>query len=803
VARANPISDPGRFSGPIILALLILLGAMVIKAGGPPAAAGAKAPAPEFSAGRAIAIVREIAQRPHPAGSPGNARVREYLIGRFGALGIHAEVLTATVARTNRRGPRAFAIVHDIVARIPGTRSTGALMLVAHYDSVPNGPGAADDGLSVAAILEAMRALRTGPALRNDLIVLLTDGEELGMLGAKAFVENYAQLADVKVVLNFEMRGNRGASQMFQTSPGNDWLISQFASAAPHPRATSLASAIYRRLPNDTDFTIFLGAGKAGLNFAGIGGLPSYHTRLDSAERVSRRTLQHQGSYVLSLARRFGDADLANPRGLDDSVYFTIGGDIVDYQRAAALPLAIAALLLAVGVFTAGMRAGRFTVEGTAAGMAIYAGAIAISIAEATGVWLLMRWLAGDRMLPMGTTYGGEYFAAAVFAALAATLWALYSWLARWVSRQNLAAGALLMLALAAVVVADALPGGSYLLTWPVLFAAIGLHFRWTDLLAGDPLGPALAAFVALVPATLLLVPNAISGDGTLIFMLLQAALVVILAGVFVPYLDMLTGNHRWVAPLTLAAIAIVLIAAGDSASNFGAAQPRPDSICYLLDADTSRATFDSFDPRPDHWTSQFFQSHVRLGSLAQLSGMVDSLAAAAKLTPGELRNSFVWRGHHLTITGDAPRVALEPPQLQVLDDSTSGDVRTVSVHITSARSAPVVWMTVPIGTRVLDGAVDGKSAGGGPGNGWEAWFWGVPASGFDLTLKLAAGGPVRLTVIDQTRGLPAFAGLAIAPRPSDVMPSPVVFFDDSTLVRKTFTIGAAPAPSRPGPAPS
>ena len=235
-----------------------------------------------------------------------SARLRE--------LGANPEVQTATVARHSPFGPDTWAVVNNIVAKIPGTQPTGAVMMVAHYDSVPSGPGAGDDAASVAAILEALRALKAGPALRNDLIVLFTDGEELGLLGAKGFVETYPTLDNIKVVLNFEMRGDYGPSMMFQTSAHNSWLVDQLAAAAPFPYATSAAPTVYKRLPNDTDLTVFLDAGMAGMNFAAAGGITRYHTALDNADLLDQRTLQHQGSYALSLARRFGSIDLNAPR---------------------------------------------------------------------------------------------------------------------------------------------------------------------------------------------------------------------------------------------------------------------------------------------------------------------------------------------------------------------------------------------------------------------------------------------------------------------------------------------------------
>ncbi len=181
-------------AGPITFALLILIAFLAIRSIEPPTALDEHAPATEFSAARAMRDVREIAKKPHPLGSAENDRVREYLLGRLRDLGANPEVQTATVARHSPFGPDTWAVVNNVVAKIPGTQSTGAVMMVAHYDSVPSGPGAGDDAASVAAILEAIRALKAAPALRNDLVVLFTDGEELGLLGAKGFVETYPAL---------------------------------------------------------------------------------------------------------------------------------------------------------------------------------------------------------------------------------------------------------------------------------------------------------------------------------------------------------------------------------------------------------------------------------------------------------------------------------------------------------------------------------------------------------------------------------------------------------------------------------
>jgi hypothetical protein len=773
-----------HLAGPIAFALLILLGLFAIRSIEPPLAADENAPATEFSSVRAMRDVREIAKKPHPLGSAENDRVREYLAGRLRELGANPEVQTTIVARHTPFGPDTWAEVNNLVAKIPGSHPTGALMIVAHYDSVPSGPGAGDDAASVAAILEAMRALKAGPALSNDLIVLFTDGEELGMLGAQGFVETYPALDKIKVVLNFEMRGDYGPSMMFQTSAHDSWLIDQLAAAAPFPHASSGAETVYKRMPNDTDLTVFLDAGMAGMNFAAAGGITRYHTALDSADLLDQLTLQHQGSYALSMARQFGSIDLNAPQ-THDTVFFVVVGELIRYPARLAIPLAILVAILVLGIIWIGIRDGRFTIGGIASGFAIYAIAIVVAVAEARGVWWLMATLAGWRMLPVHTTYGGFYFSVAADALIFGTLWVAYELIGRSFRLQNLGAGALLVWTVMMIAASFAMPGGSYIFTWPLQFAAIAMSYRPH---ANDRRF-AIPALIAIAPATVMLAPSfAARADGTILFLIFCALTTVLLFGLFIPYIDFLTAGRRWIVPGVLGVLALVMIVKGNAAGNFDASQPHPDSIFYFQDTDRARARWVSLDSRPDRFTSQFFQHHVRGGWLPKLAGLATRDTPDSDLA--NISRDFAYLNHGRTTEGDAPLINAPPPELKVLDDSTVAGTRTVKMHIASTRKAPIVWMSVPIGVTVLGCSIDGMSPGDRVTDGWSGWYWHAPAGGFELTLKLATPAPFIVTVIDQTDGLPDTPELAIKPRAADTMPTPFLFFDSTTLVRKTIAIG-------------
>jgi acetylornithine deacetylase/succinyl-diaminopimelate desuccinylase-like protein len=133
--------------------------------------------------------LRVVAAAPRPIGGPGNAAARAYLLAQLAALGLQPDVQTAA-AFGHFPGSATIPAgsVNNVVSRLPGTASTGAIVLDAHYDGPTSGPGAADCGSCVVTVLETMRALQAGPPLRNDVIAVFTDGEEVGDLGAAAFM---------------------------------------------------------------------------------------------------------------------------------------------------------------------------------------------------------------------------------------------------------------------------------------------------------------------------------------------------------------------------------------------------------------------------------------------------------------------------------------------------------------------------------------------------------------------------------------------------------------------------------------
>ncbi len=308
-----------------------LLGALLLAWIGTrtPAPAGPDAPATAFSTGRAVVDIAEISRTPHPVGSADHARVRDYVLGRMTQLGLSPTVQTGQAAETRTLGGDTYVIggqVENLVGVLPGRdRALPALALMAHYDSVPGSPGAADDATGVAAILETIRAIRAGDRPERDIIVLITDGEEAGLLGARAFFAEHPLRKRVGLMINLEARGNGGRANMFQTGPDNGAIIAGFAASASAPISNSLAVFLYENMPNDTDFSVSKEAGLSGLNFAFIGRQFDYHSATATLANLDRGSVQHIGDQTLAATRRFAGEEM--PGKAPDAVYSQTFGD--------------------------------------------------------------------------------------------------------------------------------------------------------------------------------------------------------------------------------------------------------------------------------------------------------------------------------------------------------------------------------------------------------------------------------------------------------------------------------------------
>jgi len=314
----------------------------------------------DFSSDRALNYLKEVAKEPHPIGSSANKKVKDYIVKHFQNIDIPVEIQSKPVKDISG-GEYAIEIgaenVENIIAKIQGTSGDdNAILLTAHYDSEIETPGASDDGYGVVTIMEAARALKQMPAPKNTIYFVLTDGEEQGLLGASALQERTDILDEVRVMLNFEARGNTGVPIMFETSSNDLKLVQLYKETVPYPVAYSFASEMYKKMPNDTDFTELKITKKLGYNFANMGGLEAYHAEIDRVENSDEETIRHFGDYALPLVKKFMMMDAKEFQALedskDDAIYFPLmKKTLVVYSEKFVIPLMIVLLLLTVAIF--------------------------------------------------------------------------------------------------------------------------------------------------------------------------------------------------------------------------------------------------------------------------------------------------------------------------------------------------------------------------------------------------------------------------------------------------------------------
>jgi hypothetical protein len=743
----------------------------------PPRAVPSSAPSSEFSSERALRHLQAIAQKPHPIGSREHDAVRDYIVSELKSLGLDPQVQETTAVNNMWGAPYRTGTVQNIAARLNGTGGGKAILLAGHYDSVITGPGASDAGSAVVALLEIARALREGPPLKNDVIFLFTDGEEMGLLGAIAFTQEHPWMKDVRLALNFEARGHSGPSIMFETTSNNGWLIDEFGKTVEHPIATSFAYEIYRRLPNNTDFTAFKKADLQGLNFAYINGLTHYHTRLDNLETIDQRSIQHHGSYALPLTRHFGNIDLENRR-TGNAVYFDLfGSALIRYSQVWVIPNVVIITLLFAGVVLLGLR--RKLISPGKILFAFFALLICLAAAVllTTVAWRAIEMLhPGYRHMTMGVTYNGKLYTMSFLLLTIGVMCALLIWFRKWISLESLAIGASLWWLILSWAASVLIPGASYLFVWPLLFSLTGIACGFL-IEEREYASVRLAIVLALtaIPAIVILVPAMYEISVALPLMLsgvvtFMAALTI---GLLIPQIGVLMSRARWLIPAVSIAGALILVIAAASTSGFSKERPKPNNIFYALDGETGKATWGSFDARPDEWTSQFLSTSYDRGPLPEFFPLIS--------------RDF--------IKSQAAATAIPAPEAALVEDRMNGDVRSLRLRVTSSRQAPFIAVYLDEGAGILKTSVNGKpintdGVAADDESPWGMYYYNPPREGIELALEVNSQKPVNLRVVDLSFGLPSVLTESLQPRPDYMMPLPVTF-SDATLVSKSFTFNS------------
>ena len=572
--------------------------------------------ATEFSLENALNHLKKISKEPHYAGSKEHKNVQNYIVSELQKMGFETEIQTQTAI--NKKW-FAATTVENIIAKLKGTGSKKALLLLTHYDSSPHSSlGASDAGSGVVTILEGLRAfLAKNETPKNDLIILISDAEELGLLGAQAFVDKHPWTKDIGLVLNFEARGSGGPSYMLMETNGkNSKLLSEFLAAKPNfPAANSLMYSIYKKLPNDTDLTIFReDANINGFNFAFIGDHFDYHTAQDSYERLDKETLLHQADYFTTSLNYFSNSDLTNLTSEEDFVYVNFPIiKLATYPFSWVLPMVILSTILFLILLFSGFSLNKIDIKGVLKGFIPFVVSLILCGGISYGLWEILLIIHPHyNDILHGFTYNGyQYIIAFVFL----NLWLLFTIYKRTSKEEkptNLLVAPLFFWLLLNFIISSSLRGAGFFII-PVISALLIL---------------AIAIFLNLkdsvkrVLFTILSMPTIyIFAPMVKMFPVGLGLKILFVSGLFIAFVFglMILSFHqkksfwtqKWTGFLALLFFIIATYNSGFSIDN-----KKPNSLVYIENYDTKTAYFGTYNTTLDTYTKQIFKDDFTKGGI-------------------------------------------------------------------------------------------------------------------------------------------------------------------------------------------
>ena len=619
-----------------------------------------------FSTERALVHLAEISKKPHFVGNKEHEVVRNYIVSQLEKLGLETQVQEGyTISEWGN-----LAKPKNIIARIKGTDNSKALMLLSHYDSNPHSSlGASDAGSGVVTILEGVRAfLAEGKMPKNDIIILLSDAEELGLNGADLFVNTHEWAKNIGLVLNFEARGSGGPSYMLiETNGGNANLMKEFVAANPKfPVANSLAYSIYKMLPNDTDLTVFREDGNIdGFNFAFIDDHFDYHSVLDSYARLDRNTLEHQGSYLMPLLQHFSNANLNNIKSTEDYIYFN-----VPFFKTIIYPFnwIFSMLIIAVAIFIVllfyGFKNNQLTGKEIGKGFLAF-----ISSLLTSGLVTFLGWKLINIIYPEygeilhGFTYNGHtYIWSFVLISLGICFY-IYHKVYSKINTAGLLVAPITLWLIVCALIAIKLKGASFFVI-PVFFALIAF---FVSLRQQKP-NLILMAFLC-IPVLFIMSPfiKMFPVGLGLKMLFVSAIFVVLIFGFTIPVFGFFKHKKRW--GFLLFFFGIVMLLKAHFNSDFKPNTPKPNSLVYILNTDDNKAIWATYDTVLDSWTENF------LGKNPDDATALNQYTFGSKYASG------------FTSSKKAPLKTVMQPKIEVSNDTVIGDFRHFNICIMPQRS--------------------------------------------------------------------------------------------------------------------
>ena len=722
-----------------------------------------------FSTSRALAIVKNMSAKPHFVGSINHDNVANYLFNELKKLGLQPQFEEGfTLTEWGN-----LSHSKNIIATIKGSDSAKSLLLLSHYDSAPHrfSHGASDDASGVATILESVRAFLASKAKhKNDIVILFTDAEELGLNGAALFVTQHKLAKEVGLVLNFEARGSSGPSYMLmETNDGNAKMVDAFkAGNVSYPVSNSLMYSIYKMLPNDTDLTVFREQGKIqGFNFAFIDSHFNYHTSQDKYENLDPKTLAHQGSYLYPLLNYFSNTDLTDFNSTDNKIYFNVPFSFVSYPFGWLFPMLIVGFGLFLLFVFVGLGKRALRLDEIIKGFVPLLGSLVTAgLLTYVGWKLLLNFYPQYNDILHGFTYNGHDYIYAFTSMTLAICFLFYHNDSKRNPEMSQMVAPLFVWLFINLAIAFKLQGAGFLII-PVIASSLMLGFYVLTQKSGWVLNCLLA-----IPTLIILVPFIqMFPIGLGLKILFGSSILTILTfTLLLPIFGSFTKKRIWAIFFILVAIGFFVKA--HQASGYTNEKAKPNSLVYILDADSNKANWATYDINLDVWTKTYLGEKPK---------------TATALNSKKLYSKY---GSQYTFMADAPVKTITKPTIEFLRDTVKGNQHLYRIKITPNRSVNRYDIFVNNDTQINNlkandvQSIDFKSYFASKTSGKLLTYYVVDNLPLELEFSTSDSQKLDLDLVESSFDLLANPAIKMTERKSGMIPTPFVL-NDAVIIKQ------------------
>ncbi|TXK72441.1 M20/M25/M40 family metallo-hydrolase [Mesonia sp. HuA40] len=715
-----------------------------------------------FDLEKAKQHVKIIAKEPHSIGTSYHGQVKKYIVEQLQSLGLSVHTQKDYVL--NEVGQ--FTAPENIITRIEGSEpDRKALLVMTHYDSaVHSSFGASDAASGVATILEVLRnflAQENKP--KNDIIILFTDAEEVGLNGAALFVDDHPWADEIGLVLNFEARGSGGPSNtIIESNSGNKTLISEFSKArTKYPLANSLMYSVYKKLPNDTDATVFREQKEIpSFFFAFIDDHFDYHTANDTAKNLDDTSLLHQASYLEQLLPHFAEIDLATLPSEEDMVYFDLPViEMVYFPFAYIFPLLILGWIVLIALCLYGFRQKLISFAEVTKSFKSLLLFLMFGLGFSWLIWFVSKLIYPSVQENLnGFTYNGHWY----ILAISALSFALAHFLfypkksSNFNQRTSTLLPGIVLILLICTLIAFILPGAFYFIfAFYFALAAFGLRlFQIKNLFILALLGlPSLLIFAPLVQFFPV-------GLGLKILPASTLLIYFIFVGWQASWLELEYKKPVGFAFIFIGLLAIIVI---HLKSDFNELRPKPNSLLYVFNVNENQANWYSYDEHLDSFTQQIFDAQDRI----QKASLFDS----------KYQMPF-------TFEKQAPILPFKPAQISIKSKYSNSISTRYKLTITPQRDLNRIEITKPKDLEVLSLKINEKtiknSALAYYKNKRESLltYYVVDNDTLRIEIELPKDNAAQLTLFEASNNLLSQQKFTIEPRSTDQMPKPFILND-------------------------